>query len=34
MQEMLALAHKADRPEQWIMKVADATGGQINCLDS
>lgn len=25
MQEMLALAHKVDRHEQWIMKVAQAS---------
>lgn len=29
MQEMLALAHKVDRLEQWIMKVADATGVKL-----
>ena len=29
MQEMLALAHKVDRLEQWIMKVAEATGVKL-----
>lgn len=28
-QEMLALAHKVDRLEQWILKVADATGVKL-----
>ena len=27
--EMLALAHKVDRLEQWIMKVAEATGVKL-----
>ena len=29
MQEMLALAHKVDRLEQWIMKIAEATGVKL-----
>jgi hypothetical protein len=29
MQEMLEIAHKVDRPEQWIMKVAEATGVKL-----
>ncbi|MGD0284571.1 MAG: hypothetical protein ABSB12_03185 [Candidatus Saccharimonadales bacterium] len=29
MQEMLALAHKVDRLEQWILKVAEATGVKL-----
>ena len=29
MQEMLALGHKVDRLEQWIMKVAEATGVKL-----
>jgi uncharacterized coiled-coil DUF342 family protein len=29
MQEMLALAHKVDPLEQWIMKVAEATGVKL-----
>ena len=28
-QEMLMLAHKVDRLEQWIMKVAEATGVKL-----
>lgn len=30
MQEMLALAHKVDRLEQWILKVAEATGVKLS----
>lgn len=29
MQEMLALGHKVDRLEQWILKVAEATGVKL-----
>lgn len=29
MQEMLALGHKVDRLEQWIMKVAETTGVKL-----
>ena len=29
MQEMLALTHKVDRLEQWILKVAEATGVKL-----
>lgn len=29
MQEMLALAHKVDRLERWIMKVAESTGVKL-----
>ncbi|HET8708980.1 MAG TPA: hypothetical protein VFL85_01730 [Candidatus Saccharimonadales bacterium] len=29
MQEMLALAHKVDRLENWILKVAEATGVKL-----
>lgn len=29
MQEMLALAHKVDRLEQWILKIAEATGVKL-----
>jgi 3-dehydroquinate dehydratase len=30
MQEMLALGHKVDRLEQWILKVAEATGVKLS----
>ncbi|MGH7195567.1 MAG: hypothetical protein ACREGA_02195 [Candidatus Saccharimonadales bacterium] len=30
MQEMLALAHKVDRLEQWIYKIAEATGVKLS----
>jgi hypothetical protein len=29
MQEMLALAHKVDRLERWIMKIAESTGVKL-----
>ncbi len=29
MQEMLALGHKVDRLEEWILKVAEATGVKL-----
>lgn len=29
MQEMLALAHRVDRLEQWILKIAEATGVKL-----
>jgi uncharacterized coiled-coil DUF342 family protein len=29
MQEMLSLGHKVDRLEQWILKVAEATGVKL-----
>ncbi len=29
-QEMLALGHKVDRLEQWILKVAEATGVKLS----
>ncbi len=29
MQEMLALAHKVDRLERWIMEIAEATGVKL-----
>jgi hypothetical protein len=29
MQEMLALSHKVDRLERWILKVAEATGVKL-----
>ena len=29
MQEMLALAHKVDRLERWIMKIAEETGVKL-----
>ena len=29
MQEMMMLAHKVDRLEQWIIKVAEATGVKL-----
>lgn len=29
MQEMLALRHKVDRLEEWILKVAEATGVKL-----
>lgn len=30
MQEMLMLGHKVDRLEQWILKVAEATGVKLS----
>ncbi len=30
MKEMLALGHKVDRLEQWILKVAEATGVKLS----
>ncbi len=30
MQEMLSLGHKVDRLEQWILKVAEATGVKLS----
>ena len=32
MQEMLALGHKVDRLEQWILKVAEATGVKLTAV--
>lgn len=29
MQEMLALAHKVDRLERWVMKIAEETGVKL-----